>query len=159
MKKVLFILLSFSLIATSFAASSYSYAPKKATEIYIPVSADKQVSLMELSTMKVKDYENLTGKHLNLFQKVSFKSNQKQLRKSIAADGTINNEELTKVASASDLTSGFHLGGFALGIFLGPIGVLIAYLIKGDPAVDKNRIKWSWIGFAVIFLIVTLSIL
>jgi hypothetical protein len=153
MKKVLFLILSFSLIATSFAASSYFYIPKKATEIYIPVTANKQISLMELSTMKVKDYENLSGKRLNFFQKIAFKNNQKQLRKSIAADGTIKNDELVKSASASDLTTGFHLGGFALGLFLGPIGVLIAYLIHGDASVDKNRIKWSWIGFAVAFLL------
>lgn len=153
MKKVLFLILSFSLIATSFAASSYFYIPKKATEIYIPVTANKQISLMELSTMKVKDYENLSGKRLNFFQKIAFKNNQKQLRKSIAADGTIKNDELIKSASASDLTTGFHLGGFALGLFLGPIGVLIAYLIHGDASVDKNRIKWSWIGFAVAFLL------
>jgi hypothetical protein len=153
MKKVLFLILSFSLIATSFAASSYFYIPKKATEIYIPVTANKQISLMELSTMKVKDYENLSGKRLNIFKKNSFKNNQKQLRKSIAADGTIKNDELIKSASASDLTTGFHLGGFALGLFLGPIGVLIAYLIHGDASVDKNRIKWSWIGFAVAFLL------
>lgn len=153
MKKVLFLVLSFSLIATSFAASSYSYVPKKASEIYVTITANKQISLMELSTMKVKDYEKLTGQHLNFFQKISFKSNQKQIKKSIAADGTITNKELIKATSASDLTAGFHLGGFALGLFLGPIGVLIAYLIKGDPAVDKNRIKWSWIGFAVAFLL------
>lgn len=153
MKKVLFLILSFSLIATSFAASSYFYIPKKATEIYIPVTANKQISLMELSTMKVKDYENLSGKRLNFFHKIAFKNNQKQLRKSIAADGTIKNDELIKSASASDLTTGFHLGGFALGLFLGPIGVLIAYLIHGDASVDKNRIKWSWIGFAVAFLL------
>jgi hypothetical protein len=135
MKKVLFLILSFSLIATSFAASSYFYIPKKATEIYIPVTANKQISLMELSTMKVKDYENLSGKRLNFFQKIAFKNNQKQLRKSIAADGTIKNDELVKSASASDLTTGFHLGGFALGLFLGPIGVLIAYLIHGEASV------------------------
>lgn len=153
MKKTLFLILSFSLIATSFAASNYSYIPKKAAEIYIPVAANKQISLMEFSTMKVKDYEKLSGKSLNFFQKIAFKSNQKQLRRSIAADGTIKNDELIKSASASDLTTGFHLGGFALGLFLGPIGVLIAYLIHGDASVDKNRIKWSWIGFAVAFLL------
>ncbi len=153
MKKTLFLILSFSLIATSFAASNYSYIPKKAAETYIPVAANKQISLMEFSTMKVKDYEKLSGKNLNFFQKIAFKSNQKQLRKSIAADGTIKNDEMIKSASASDLTTGFHLGGFALGLFLGPIGVLIAYLIHGDASVDKNRIKWSWIGFAVAFLL------
>ena len=48
------------------------------------------------------------------------------------------------MGSSADLTSGFHLGGFALGFLIGPIGVLIAYLIDDDK--KRNRVKWAWIG-------------
>ena len=41
-------------------------------------------------------------------------------------------------------TTDFSIGGLVLGLLLGIIGVLIAYLI-GDSAV----IKWAWIGFAI----------
>ncbi len=156
MKKLFFVLFAFSLSATTFAASSYSYISKKATEIYIPISTSKQISLVDLSKINVKDYEKLTGTHLNFFERMSFKSTQKQLRNSIAADGTVTNKKLVKAMLEPDNSRGFHIGGFALGLFLGPIGVLIAYLIKGDPAVDRNRIKWSWIGLVVFILWVLL---
>lgn len=53
----------------------------------------------------------------------------------------------------ADHSTGFHFGGFALGFFVGLIGVLIAYLIRGDEAVDRNRRKWAWIGFGVYVLL------
>ena len=40
-----------------------------------------------------------------------------------------------------------HLGGFALGFFIGLIGVLIAYIIEDDY--KRNRVKWAWIGWGV----------
>jgi len=120
-----------------------------------------QISLKELSVINVKDYEKLTGKHLNFFQKFTFKAGQKNLRNSIAADGTITNKKLLKAMSDGDHSVGFHLGGFALGFFLGLIGVLLAYLIGGDEDVKKNRAKWAWIGFGlfvVVYLVLILVI-
>ena len=153
MKKILSLIVAFTLFATSFAASGYSSLPKKATEIYIPIGNNNQISLLEVSKMKVKDYEKLTGKHLNFFEKITFKAAQKKLKNSIAADGTITNKRLIKAMYGADHSTGFHLGGFALGFFLGLIGVLIAYIIRGDEEVDRNRRKWAWIGFGVYVLL------
>ena len=49
--------------------------------------------------------------------------------------------------------SKFNLGGFALGLFLGPIGILISYLMKGDEIEMKNLRKSALIG-GVISLII-----
>jgi len=157
MKKAFLLLVAFALFATSFAASGYSSLPKKATEIYLPVGQNNQISLMELSTMKVKDYEQLSGKHLNLFQKLTFKAGQKKLRNSFSADGTITNKKLLKVVSSDGITSGFNIGWFALGFFLGLIGVLLSYLINGDEDVKRNRQKWAWIGFGVWVVILIIA--
>jgi hypothetical protein len=78
------------------------------------------------------------------------KKGQKKLQASIADDGTINNKKLRK-AFSGDITEGFHLGGFALGLFLFLIGVLIAYLIKDGN--HEVRVKWAWIGAAVAALL------
>ena len=89
---------------------------------------------------------------MKLVDKVGFKIAQKQLRSSINPDGTINEKRLAKAASKKAIDgSGFHLGGFALGFLLGIIGVLIAYLIKDE--LKATRVKWSWIGFALLLLI------
>jgi len=160
MKKFLFILAAIILVNASFASTGISVLPKKATDIYIPLGNNNQISLLEISKMKIQDYEKLSGKHLNFFEKITFKAGQKKLKNSIAADGTITNKRLIKAMYGADHSRGFHLGGFALGFFVGLIGVLIAYMIRGDEEVDRNRRKWAWIGFGtyVVLLLVVIMI-
>jgi hypothetical protein len=148
MKKVLFFLVAVCLVLSSFAASLLtSPSPKKATEIMIPVgTSGKQISLMELSEIKVKDFEQLSGHKMKLIDKFGFHLAQRDLRKSINEDGTINNKRLEKFTKRFAGDTGFHLGGFALGFLLGLLGVLIAYLIKDEY--KPNRVKWAWIGLA-----------
>jgi len=129
--------------------------------VYLPIAKNVQISLKELSLISVKDYEKLSGKHLNFFQRFTFKAGQKKLRNSFAADGTITNKKLLKAMSDGDHSVGFHLGGFALGFLLGLLGVLLAYVIGGDEDVKKNRVKWAWIGFGlfvVFYLILVLIV-
>ena len=159
MKKILFLFVAFALFTTSFAASGYSYLPKKATEIYVPIGQNAKISLMEFSTMKVKDYEKITGKHLNFFQKLTFKAGQKKLRSSFSADGTVTNKKLLKAVTSDGITSGFNIGWFALGLFLGLIGVLLSYVINGDEAVKRNRQKWAWIGLGVAIVLYILLLI
>ncbi len=148
MKKSIFLLIAFALFTSSFAASSINVAPKKATEIFVPMANNMQISLKDLSVISLKDFQLISGNNFNLFQKVAFKAGQIKLRNSISNDGNITNKKIIKAIQA-DNSVGFHIGGFALGFLVGLIGILIAYLIKGDPGVDRNRIKWAWIGFGV----------
>ena len=160
MKKLLLSLTAFCLLTSSFAAFEIKPAAKKATEIFLPIGKDMQISLMDLSVISIKDYENLTGKQLNFIDRIGFKSGQKKLRKSINPDGTINNKRLMNFVNAEgNHSSGFHLGGFALGLLLGLIGVLLAYVIGGDEDVKRNRAKWAWIGLGVLVAIVLISAL
>lgn len=161
MKKIFALFFALSLFTISFASPNV-LAPKKpskldANAIMIPIGEKGQaVSLMDLSRMKVKELEAITGEKMKLVDKIGFLAAQKQLRSSINVDGTISSKKLEKVAAKAkaDGDSGFHLGGFALGFLLGLIGVLIAYLIKDDK--KKNRVKWAWLGLVawlVIWLI------
>lgn len=161
MKKLLFLLTSFCLFTTSFAAFEIKPVAKKATEIFLPVGKDVKISLIDLSVISVKDFEKLTGKHLNFIDRIGFKAGQKKLRKSINTDGTINNKRLLKFTDGDgDHSSGFHVGGFLLGFFLAAIGVLIAYVAGGDEDVKRNRTKWAWIGFGLYAaIIITLALL
>lgn len=148
MKKLLLIFLAFSITASSFAFSTLSFGHRKASDVYIPVGTTGQkISLLNLSQIDIKDFENLSGRHLNFFDRMGFKLAQRKLRKSIDADGTIDNKKLERFLEQGDHSTGFHLGGFALGFFVGLIGVLIAYLI--EDAFKRNRVKWAWIGFGI----------
>ncbi len=152
-----------AVFATSFATSGFSNLPKKASDVYLPFgSTGKTISLLDLSKIDVNEFENISGRHLNFFDRLGFNLAQKKLRRSINADGTIDNKKLNRFLDQGDHSTGFHIGGFLLGFFLGLIGVLIAYVAGGDDDVKRNRAKWAWIGLGisvVISLIVVLAFL
>jgi hypothetical protein len=157
MKRVFTLLILIGTCAVSFASGNSLIIPskivpvKKASEVFVPIGKSGQkISLQDLSNIKVNDFEKITGQKMKLAEKVGFKLTQRQLRKSINADGTINNNRLNKFLSRYE-EGGFHFGGFALGFFLGLIGVLIAYLINDDKKHD--RVKWAWLGLAVIVVL------
>ncbi len=148
MKKIFFLVIAIAIYSTSFSFSSISFLPKKASEVYLPIGkTGKQISLLDLSRIDVTQFETISGRHLRFFDKIGFKLAQKKLRNNINADGTIDNKKLNKFLDQGDHSTGFHLGGFALGFLVGLIGVLIAYLINDDY--KRNRVKWAWIGFGI----------
>lgn len=112
---------------------------------------------MELSTISANDMQELTGRKMDWAEKFAFNQGQKKLRKNIAADGTINSKKLNKMAAPMAAGGGFHFGGFVLGFLLSLLGVLIAYLIKDEK--KASRVKWAWIGFALIMVIYLVVVL
>ena len=156
MKKIILLLTAFCFLANSFASFTVKSPIKKASEIFVAVgNTGQKISLSELSIINVKDFEKLSGKHLKFVDRLVFKASQKKLKNSINPDGTINNTKLAKYAAADG--SGFNIGGFALGFFLGLIGVLITYLINNEN--NQNRRKWTWIGFGVAVVVGLLALL
>lgn len=147
MRKIILLLTGLFILASSYATSNVIKPKLKASEIFFPVgNTGQKISLLELSQIKVKDLQTLTGRKMDVFDKASFTMAQKKVRKMINRDGTIDSKKLEKYMKGKAGETGFHLGGFALGFLLGPIGVLIAYLLNDDY--KSNRVKWAWIGFA-----------
>lgn len=176
MKKIMSFLMAISILISSYATSPalatlngekknvFSEVPAlNANNVMLPVgNTGKKISLMDLSRISIKDFETITGKRLKLIDKIGFKLGQKKLRTAIQPDGTIKSKAIKKYANkmAADGETGFHLGGFALGFFVGLIGVLIAYLINDDY--KRNRVKWAWIGwgiFVVLYVILLVALL
>lgn len=142
------------LFVTSPSFSSVAVTPPRlnANEVFIPIGkSGKTISLMDLSKIKQSDLEFLTGRKMNFFDKITFKIAQHKLQKNINADGTVDKKKLEKFFSKRSGDTGFHLGGFALGFFLGLIGVLIAYIINDDY--KRSRVKWAWIGFGIVVIL------
>ncbi len=158
MKKLTLLLAVIFLIATPhFAAATPGKIDSKnpkASELFLPIGqTGNQISLEDLSKISRKDFEKVSGHKMNAGQKMAFKIVQKKLRNMINEDGTVTNKTLLK----STAGEGFHIGGFALGFFLGLIGVLIAYLIGDDK--KSKRVKWAWIGAAIGLAITLILIL
>jgi hypothetical protein len=160
MKKILFLSAAMFLLASSFASTDVVVKPSvvKASEIFIPIgNTGQKISLLDLSRMSIKDVQQFTGKKMKLADRMMFKAAQRQLKKNINPDGTLDKNRIAKnLKKASDGTTGFHIGGFALGFLLGLIGVLIAYLINDDK--KSNRVKWAWIGLAIWVVIVIIAV-
>ena len=155
MKKFLLLLVVMFATYFSIASSRFVVTPKhpNASEVKIMLGNGKSISLFELSRIGRKELEELTGRKMNLIERLEFNGVQRKLKNSINDNGIINDKKLQKLADKgeSDVTEGFHLGGFALGFLLSLVGVLIAYLIKDGK--KKARVKWAWIGFAAWILI------
>src|SRR5688572_24556199 len=97
MRKSFILFSALFIYSTCFAAFEIKNPAIKAAEIFLPIGKTGQkISLMELSTVTVTDFERLSGRHMKFFDRLSFKSHQKKLRNSIAKDGTIKNKRLIK---------------------------------------------------------------
>ena len=153
MRKVTLLLVALLIIGGSYATTTVIEPKLNAAELFFPVGkTGKQISLLDLSRISIKDFQALTGQKMNFFDRMGFKVAQKKVRNKINTDGTISSKKFEKFFNQRGGEKGFHLGGFALGFLIGVIGVLIAYLINDDH--KKNRVKWAWIGFAVWIAIV-----
>jgi hypothetical protein len=114
------------------------------------VLADKSNSIQQFLLLTPKKYREITGEKMTLAQKLSLKFAQhkikKQLKNGVAIDLPLINKKL--------INQEFSLGGFALGVLLSFVGVLIAYLIG-----DRRVIKWAWIGAGLCFAVILLILL
>lgn len=105
MKRIFVLSLTIFVATASFAApaSVEPESPKskiKASEIYVPLGkSGHTISLLDLSTIRVKDVERITGKKMKLSEKIAFKMGQKKLAREIRPDGTINAKKLEGVVA------------------------------------------------------------
>ncbi|MBK7291141.1 MAG: hypothetical protein IPI78_13445 [Chitinophagaceae bacterium] len=148
MRKLSMLLMCLLVIISSFATTLATKPPLKASEIFLPVGkTGKMISLLDLSTIQIKDFQELTGEKIEFFDRIAIKNAQRKLRDNINYDGSFNSKRIEKVLKKRGDGEGFQAGGFFLGFLLGLIGVLITYLINDDQ--KRNRVKWAWIGFAI----------
>ena len=157
--------LTLALVFLSFFVATASTPPNTtskdtkiyASEVFITINKDgTKISLLELSRISKTDLETMTGRKMSHWDKKAFFSAQKKMKKGINSEGVVTNKKLAKYFDF-DGETGFHLGGFALGLLLSLVGVLIAYLI--DDSKKPNRTKWAWIGFVITAVLFGLTLI
>src|ERR1700750_2951297 len=107
MKKILFLFVAFAL-AQAVGAAYIASEKVKASDLMIPIgNTGKSISMQDLSTISVKDFEQMTGKKLSSVDRAMFKAAQKKVRHSIDKDGNVNNKKIEKFYKkhAGDVTA------------------------------------------------------
>ncbi len=130
------------LLGLVFAAIMTSAVPVRMNET-TPAAASLTVDA--LVKMSSREFSEVIGHKLSLKEKVVFRLAQRELRKEIKREGLQSDATLDVQQMMADGEKGFYFGGFILGLLLGLIGVLIAYIMKKD----KGFIRSAWIGWGV----------
>jgi hypothetical protein len=140
MKKILSLCTAFVLLVTSSNAAFTESKTERKEHYGAFKNAETKAAAELFVKMSVKDYEELTGKHLGLFSRAAFHVQQKRMKRELRraeGDGT------------------GAVVGFLAGLVFSLLGVLLVYLLSSDP----NMRKWAWIGAAVSILIYILIII
>ncbi len=152
MKRFVALLITLAFAVNSFSAINVEVPPKKATEILIPLgNTGKQISLMDLAVMNVKEYQQLIGHNLKFPEKVAFKLSQRELKKLINPDGTINAKKFEKIQKKMPATGDNRRNLRLALIFLG-VGIVFSILstVTGFFWILASL---AYLGFAIFFIL------
>ncbi len=141
--------LLFGLVFTAVLTSAVPVRVNENAPVTAPVTVDALVK------MNSREFAEVIGHKLSLKEKVVFRIAQRELRKEIKREGIQSDATLDVQQMMADGEKNFYFGGFILGLLLGLIGVLIAYLMKKD----KAFIRSTWIGWGawVVLLVILLA--
>ena len=118
-----------------------------------PLSLMTAKQFLALSPQK---YQEITGKKMNLVQKVEFKMVQHKVKKMVRRGDVVTMADVQK--KFEDMSS-MNVLGFLLGLILGPVGVIIALILKETGDVGADTVRWSLYGLLIWLAVVLLVIL
>ena len=150
---VFVVLLFYSLTSAFTTASTYpnGITTYQAATLARPLPL-AGMTLSDFLSLTPRKYRKLTGKKLSFPQQLALKFAQVKVKKNVKKNKPV---DLTLIAREID-TNNFDILGFILGLVLGPLGMLIAYLLEGR---SSSTFLWSSIGALIwlgIFLLVIL---
>jgi len=114
------------------------------------------ITAQQFLSLTPKTFQELTGKKMNLVQKVEFKMLQHKVKKMVKKGDVVTMADVRK--KYDDLNS-MNVLGFLLGLILGPIGVIIALILKETGDVGPETVKWSLYGLLIWLAIVLLIVI
>ena len=145
MKKGKLLLLAiFSMYAFSVVNTAYGFSvTRPVADAGSPsaLAASKYVNASEFIKLSVEQYTAITGMKLNVFQRLAFRAARMRMKHDLKKNPSL------RITDYVDGDGSFRIDPLwlILGVLLGPIAVLIAYVTKQE----SHKITSSWIGFGV----------
>ena len=108
----------------------------------------------QVLAMDARAFSDVLGHRLSLKERLAFQIGRKGLREELRKNSLRGESPVDVRQLMADGEKGFRFGGFVLGLLLGLIGVLIAYLMKRDKGFIRSAwIGWGvWVGLVIVFL-------
>jgi hypothetical protein len=158
MKRLLMLTLTFCgllIFSGPAAAATLPVVPASSAEEVKPSQPAPGFTVEQFLALTPKKFKEITGKKLNLPQRLALKMTQRKIKRMIKKGQPV---DMNAIARAVD-TNDFNIGGFLLGLILGPLGVVIALILKETGTVDQSFFRWSLYGGLIWLAIALLSVL
>ena len=154
MRKMIVFLLFALLMNSSLVAGMIAVPvlqPAKSKPVNTTVSVLQQMDAATFLTLTPQKWQEMTGKKISFTQKLSLKMAQKQVKRQLKNGKAVDMATVARKAAWGD---NFHWGAFLLGMFLGPIGVLIVYLVEFEDPQIARKSAWrgllTWLALALL---------
>lgn len=151
MKKIkLFLLIAFSMYALADTNTAYGFSiSKPVANDASPSATWKYINVSDFVKLSAKEFSDLTGKKMNFFERLSFKVTKMRMKHDLKKNPDL---KITDYMKPNTTTFQIDILWLLLGVLLGPIGVLIAYVTKQE----QYKLTSSWIGFGIFVLVLLL---
>ncbi len=149
------LLLLIALFSITILKAGMIYVPANATDNAKSVTKSVSETLSQLDaktflTLTPAKIQEMTGQKMTFSQKLSLKITQKEVKKQLKKNGTVD-----MAAVAKESTGGISALWLILGLLLGLIGVIIALITKKEAG--DNRVKSALIGWGIWIAIVLIA--
>jgi hypothetical protein len=144
------------LVNPAHSSTSLAVVSKPADPIIKKPNPLSLITAKQFLSLTPQKFQELTGKKMNLVQKIEFKMLQHKVKKLVKRGEVVT---MADVQKKYDDISTMNVLGFLLGLVLGPIGVVIALILKETGDVGPEVVRWSLYGLLVWLAIVLLVIL
>jgi hypothetical protein len=119
--------------------------PVVPSEAPATTSTPTTLTVEQVLSMDMRSFSETIGHRLTIKERLSFQVARRGLREAIRDNQLRGDAPVDLRQLMAEGEKGFQFGGFVLGLLLGLIGVLIAYVMKRD----KGFIRSAWIGWGV----------